>query len=158
MGKPPTGEFPSATSAYEDLAALHQLYTPYIHNNAKFLIWHRYFLWTYEQVLRAECGFDRAFPWWDETLVAGNFHSADLFTSPEYFGELPGADNGNALCVTTGAFAGLTCHIGPGTSDTPHCLARAVDESLTAQCSTDYDNLCQGMSSYADMEQCVEDG
>ena len=61
MNKPASGKFPPARNRYEDFVRVHQQYSPNIHNNAKFLLWHRYFLWTFEQVLREECGFDRAF-------------------------------------------------------------------------------------------------
>jgi tyrosinase len=156
---PPSGDFPAATNRYEDLAAHHQILTPTIHNNAIFTAWHRYFLWTFEQVLRDECGFDRAMVWWDETVDAGNFESADLFTNTAYFGALPTADsNGNTVCITDGAFAGLTCHVGPGDSNTDHCLSRAVTESDTAQCSLDYFTLCNGQTDYATYETCIEDG
>jgi tyrosinase len=132
---------------------------PNVHGNPKFLVWHRYYLWTFEQVLRAECGYNRAFPWWDETLDAGKFAQSDMFTNTNYFGHLPPPDaNGNGYCIQSGAFAGLTCHIGPGQSNTPHCLSRAVDESLTAQCNTGFVNTCNSRSSYSDMESCAEGG
>lgn len=132
---------------------------PNVHGNPKFLIWHRYYLWTFEQVLRTECGFDRAMVWWDETLDAGKFAQSDMFTNTAYFGHLPPPDaNGNGYCIQSGAFAGLTCHIGPGSSNTPHCLARAVDESLTAQCNTGFVNTCNSRTSYSDMESCSQYG
>jgi tyrosinase len=160
MNKPPSGNFPPATSRYEDLVRLHQMDVSNIHGNPKFLPWHRYYLWTFEQVLRDECGFNRAFPWWDETLDAGNFAQSELFTNTNYFGHLPPPDaNGNGYCIESGAFAGLTCHIGPGGSTTtPHCLARAVDESLTSQCNTGFVNYCNSRTDYADMESCAEGG
>jgi tyrosinase len=159
MNKPPSGKFPPATSRYEDFVRLHQMVMPNVHGNPKFLVWHRYYLWTFEQVLRAECGYNRAFPWWDETLDAGKFAQSDMFTNTNYFGHLPPPDaNGNGYCIQSGAFAGLTCHIGPGQSNTPHCLSRAVDESLTAQCNTGFVNTCNSRSSYSDMESCAEGG
>lgn len=111
-------------------------------------------------VLRDECGFNRAFPWWDETLDAGRFAQSDMFTNTAYFGHLPGPDgNGNPYCITSGAFAGLTCNIGPGTSTTtPHCLSRMVDESLTAQCNAGFVNTCNSRGDYASMESCAEGG
>lgn len=57
MNKPPSGRFSSSKNRYEDLVQLHQSMMPAVHNNALFLIWHRYFLWTFEQLLRVECGF-----------------------------------------------------------------------------------------------------
>jgi len=160
MAKPPSGNFPPATSRYEDFVRLHQMWMPNIHGNPKFLVWHRYFLWTWEMTLRDECGFNQPFPWWDETLDAGNFANSDMFTNTNYFGHLPGPDpNGNPYCIVSGAFAGLTCHIGPGTSTTtPHCLSRMVDETLTAQCNSGFVNLCNSRTDYASMESCSEGG
>jgi len=154
IGRPPSGRFPPATNRYEDFVRLHQLNMPNIHGNAKFLLWHRYYLWTFEQVLRAECGFTRPLPWWDETLDAGRFAQSDMFTDNRYFGHLPSAPN----CIVSGAFAGLTCNIGPGTSNTPHCLTRRVDESQTSQCNSGYVNLCNSRTNYADMASCNEGG
>lgn len=159
MNKPASGNFPPAKSRYEDFVRLHQNYMNNVHNNAKFLIWHRYYLWTFEQVLRTECGFNRAMVWWDETLDAGKFAQSTMFTDSRYFGSLPAPDaNGNPSCVTTGAFANLVANIGPGTTTTAHCLSRGVTESNTAQCSTDFINYCNQRTSYADYESCLEYG
>jgi tyrosinase len=38
MNKPPSGNFPPATSRYEDFVRIHQLYMPNIHGNPKFLV------------------------------------------------------------------------------------------------------------------------
>lgn len=157
MNKPPSGAFPPAANRYEDFARIHQLYMPNIHNNAKFLVWHRYFLWAFEQILRRECGFDRAMVWWDETLDAGNFARSDIF-SAAYFGGLPTNNNGNSFCINDGAFGGVTLDIGPGESDVGHCMSRGVDESLTAQCDAGYINYCNTMGDYASFEQCIEYG
>ncbi|KAI1851401.1 hypothetical protein JX265_000365 [Neoarthrinium moseri] len=159
MNKPPSGNFPPARSRYEDFVRIHQDYMPNVHNNAKFLIWHRYYLWTFEQVLRSECGFDRAMVWWDETKDAGRFGQSDMFTNPAYFGSMPARDaNGNPTCINDGEFAGLIANIGPGNSQTSHCLARGVNEADTAQCNTDFINYCNQRTSYADYESCLEYG
>ena len=157
LNAPPSGNFQPATNRYEDLARLHQTMMTIVHNNNLFLLWHRYFLWTFEQLIRDECGFDRAFPWWDETLSAGAFHNLDMFSSPDYFGDLPPSAT-EPICVTTGAFSGLTCHIGPGSSNTPHCLSRAGNGPDTAECNTNYVNYCNSMTAYDQMEPCLEDG
>ena len=157
INKPSSGNFPPAQNRYEDLARVHQMYMPNIHQNAKFLIWHRYFLFTFQMVLRNECGFDRAFPWWDETRDAGRFSQSGLFTD-QYFGTLTTAQNGNPTCVTNGAFGGVTAHIGPGSSNTAHCISRAGDASLTSQCNSNFVNTCNSRTSYADMESCSEYG
>ncbi|GAW17530.1 hypothetical protein ANO14919_069880 [Xylariales sp. No.14919] len=153
MNKPPSGAFTASKSRWEDFARLHQLYTPNVHQNQKFLPWHRYFVWTFEQVLRDECGFNRAFFWFDETKHAGAFSASDVFSSA-YLGTLGGSSH----CVTDGAFAGLTVNIGPGSGNSVHCLSRQGNAADTAQCSTAYLNSCLSNSRYQDFERCFEYG
>ncbi|KAI0143814.1 Di-copper centre-containing protein [Xylariaceae sp. FL1272] len=158
MNKPPSGAFAHSTSRWEDFAALHQAYTPNVHStsskrNAKFLLWHRYFIWTFEQVLRDECGFDRAFFWFDETKHAGAFSSSTAF-SANYLGRL----NADHHCVTDGQFGGLTVNIGPGTGFQSRCLDRAGNSQASAQCNTGYVNSCLSNSRYDDFASCFELG
>jgi tyrosinase len=154
MGKPASGNFPPSTSLYEDMVRLHQALMPQVHQNAKFLPWHRYYLWTFEQLLRDECSLAGPMLWWDETLDAGKFGQSDIFT-PRTFGSIKG---GNPTCVADGPLAGLILHIGLGTSNTPHCLTRGVKEGTTALCSSQYVNLCAQNTDYASFESCFEGG
>ena len=87
MTRPASGQFRGATNRYEDLAILHQTFTPAVHGNSKFLLWHRYFLWTFEQILRSECSFNRDLPWFDETRFAGRFQQSSIFTN-RWFGSV----------------------------------------------------------------------
>ena len=97
MGRGPSGQFPQAKSRYEDLVALHQTLTPNVHGTAKFLIWHRYYLWTFEDILRSECGFTAPLPWFDETRYSGRFGQSSIFSS-QWFGGIGLGGN----CVTNG--------------------------------------------------------
>ena len=97
MGRAPSGRFPASKSRYEDLVALHQTLTPNVHGNSKFLLWHRYYLWTFEDVLRSECGLSVPLPWFDETRYAGKFSQSSIF-SAKWLGGI--ALGGN--CVTNG--------------------------------------------------------
>lgn len=97
MQRPASGIFPNAKNRYEDLVALHQHYTPNVHGNAKFLIWHRYYVWTFEDILRTECGFNNDLPWFDETKYAGKFGQSSIFSNT-WLGAF--ATGGN--CVTNG--------------------------------------------------------
>ena len=97
MEKAPSGQFSASESRYEDFVALHQVLTPRVHSSSKFLLWHRYFLWTFEQVLRTDCGFTATLPWFDETKYAGNFGQSSIFSS-QWFG---GIGLGGA-CVADG--------------------------------------------------------
>ncbi|KAF2965105.1 hypothetical protein GQX73_g8460 [Xylaria multiplex] len=162
IDRPASGKFQYSKNRYEDFVRLHQSYAPNIHSQStsaqthKFLLWHRYYVWAFEQVLRDECGFNRAMPWWDEKKWAGKFAQATIFTT-QYFGTLPGPTNGRGTCVTNGAFAGLQSNLGPGqTVNNPHCVQRAVSESVTAQTGVDSYNTCLARSTYPDFHSCVE--
>lgn len=62
----------------------------------------------------------------DVKLLTLSSHLSSLFTN-DYFGSLPGTTSGTGTCITNGQFANMTCHIGPGSSNVPHCLSRAVN-------------------------------
>ncbi|TGJ87538.1 hypothetical protein E0Z10_g1221 [Xylaria hypoxylon] len=162
INKPASGKFQYSRNRYEDFVRLHQSYAPNIHSQSttaqthKFLLWHRYFVWAFEQVLRDECGFNRAMPWWDEKKWAGKFAQATIFTT-QYFGTLPGPTNGRGTCVTNGAFAGLQSNLGPGqTVNNLHCVQRAVNEQTTAQTGVNSYNTCLARTTYPDFHSCVE--
>lgn len=55
-------------------------------------------------------------------------------------------------------FAGITLNIGPGTSNTPHCLSRNGDATKTANTNAGMVNACNARTSYADMAACQEGG
>jgi len=54
--------------------------------------------------------------------------------------------------------AGITLSVGPGSSETKHCISRAVDESLSAQDNSGYTDTCQGYSAFEDFSSCLETG
>ena len=91
------GGFAGSKSRYEDFVALHQGLTPNVHNNHKFLIWHRFYIWAFEDALRTECGFTGSIPWWDETKYAGRFQDSSVFSN-DYYGAVDVGGN----CVTNG--------------------------------------------------------
>lgn len=153
IDKPRSGQFANARNRYEDLVALHQQLTPNVHGNHKFLIWHRYYLWVFEDMLRAECGYNAGILWFDESRYAGRFRDSSIFSN-EYFGGI----NVGGQCVTNGRFAGLTLNIGPGTGNTPHCLSRNEDTSLTYNTRSEIVQGCNNWGGYADMARCSELG
>lgn len=153
MGKPASGQFTASKSRYEDFVALHQILTPRVHSNSKFLLWHRYFLWTFEQVLRTDCGLTATLPWFDETKYAGKFGQSSIFSS-QWFG---GIGLGGA-CVTDGQFANLAINVGPGSGNQPHCLARNGDAAKTINTGQSMVDACNSRSTFADMAGCSEGG
>jgi tyrosinase len=151
MRNKPSGQFKGSQNRYEDLVALHQSVTPAVHGNAKFLLWHRYYLWTLEDMLRRDCGFNRAFPWFDEPKYAGRFSQSSIFSA-----RWLGAMNVGGNCVANGQFAYLASNIGPGSGNTRHCLSRNGDESKTANTRASISDACNARPSYADMASCAE--
>lgn len=104
MKKGPSGQFAASKSRYEDFTALHQTLTPRVHSNHKFLLWHRYLLWTFESELRDSCGLTATLPWFDETKYAGKFAQSSIFSS-QWFGSI----SLGGACVTDGV-SGLRFH------------------------------------------------
>lgn len=131
-------------SRYDDLLYTHIQQTFSIHYVGHFLPWHRYFVAVYEHMLRAECGYAGAQPYWDWTLdVAGDdeaFASSPVFDAELGLGgngpyvegnasdpfAVPGRTGGG--CVADGPFAGRDdfVHLGPASSVSynPQCLKR----------------------------------
>ncbi|KAF1831740.1 Di-copper centre-containing protein [Decorospora gaudefroyi] len=153
MSRPASGQFGQSRSRYEDLVALHQTLTPNVHQNSKFLLWHRYLLWTFEDMLRTECGLNVPMPWFDETRYPGRFSTSSVFSS-RWFGGI--ALGGN--CVRDGQFANLNINVGPGPGNQQHCLSRNGDGAKTAYCNSDYVNQCNAYGDFAGMASCAESG
>lgn len=129
-------------SRYDDLVYTHIQQTFDIHYTGHFLAWHRYYVATYERMLRDECGYKGAQPYWDWTLdtPADKWASSPVFDPVTGFGgngafvagdpsnpfEVPGRTGGG--CVQDGPFAGIAdfVHLGPMNSVTynPQCLKR----------------------------------
>jgi tyrosinase len=151
MRAPPSGNFNGSENRYEDIVVLHQSMTPLVHGNALFLVWHRYLLWTFEDLLRRECNFRRSIPWFDESLHAGHFSNTTVFSS-KWLGTIMA--NGN--CVQDGQFAMLASNIGPGPENARHCLSRNGDEAKTANTKQSLTDACNARAGYADMAACTE--
>jgi tyrosinase len=115
--------YPAAVNRYMDYAVTHVNRTQYVHLDAFFLTWHRYFLWLYESDLRQSCGYTGAFPYWDFASTASDPSSFPIFDGSDYSMSGDGLYNntgnitlGPALsippgsgggCVTTGPFANM---------------------------------------------------
>ncbi len=129
-------------SRYDDLVYTHIQQTFSVHYTGHFLAWHRYYVARYEHMLRAECGYRGAQPYWDWTLdtPANRWAASPVFDARTGFGgnggwvevdaanpfAVPGRTGGG--CVTDGPFAGVQdlVHLGPtdGVTYNPQCLKR----------------------------------
>lgn len=124
MGKPSNldpVQYPAAINRYMDYAVIHVNRTQYVHLDAFFLTWHRYFLWLYENDLKYTCGYCGAFPYWDFASTASDPHSFPIFDGSDYSMSGDGIYNNTGPivlgaqltiphgtgggCVTTGPFA-----------------------------------------------------
>lgn len=47
-----------ARTAWDDYGVLHYQQTPFVHNSATFLLWHRHYNWILEQDLHDLCGYN----------------------------------------------------------------------------------------------------
>lgn len=129
-------------SRYDDLVYTHIQQTFSIHYTGHFMAWHRYYTAVYETMLRTECGYKGAQPYWDWTLdtPADKWAASPVFDAATGFGgngpyvagepgdpfEVPGRTGGG--CLSSGPFAGVAdlVHLGPKDSVTynPQCLKR----------------------------------
>lgn len=50
-------EVDGAKSRFDDFGVLHNQLTNNVHFSGSFLLFHRYFVWAYEDALRNECGY-----------------------------------------------------------------------------------------------------
>ena len=119
--------YPAAKNRYLDYAVIHVGKTQYVHLDAFFLTWHRYFLWLYETDLQQTCGYTGRFPYWDFAATASNPHDFPIFDGSDYSMSGDGLFNdtgpitlGASLtiphgsgggCVTTGPFANMIAPI-----------------------------------------------
>ncbi|MCJ1411952.1 hypothetical protein MMC19_006044 [Ptychographa xylographoides] len=122
---------PGARSRYDDFVAVHINQTLTIHGTANFLSWHRYFVWTFEQALRNECGYQGYQPYWNwgksaydpinspyfdgsANSMGGNGvyekHNATVALPTALNNIPPGVGGG---CVKTGPFKNMVVNLGP---------------------------------------------
>ncbi|KAF8847908.1 Di-copper centre-containing protein [Acephala macrosclerotiorum] len=67
---------------YDDFHAVHNNQTPNIHWVGHFILWHRYFVASYEKALINECGWTGGQPYWDWSLdVSEDETSTAVFNS-----------------------------------------------------------------------------
>ncbi|KAK4182130.1 Grixazone synthase [Podospora australis] len=129
----PPGLVPASHSIYDDLIFAHANRTGFVHQTATFLLFHRYYLQTYEDALEKYCGWKGALPYWEWGLDIAGPHLSPLFdgsdaslgsdgtyipnrpplvfnlTGPAF--EVPPGTGGG--CVHTGPFSDQVVRLGP---------------------------------------------
>ncbi|KAL0640687.1 hypothetical protein Q9L58_000358 [Maublancomyces gigas] len=142
-----------AFSRFDDLLGAHQHQAGWIHNNGWFLPWHRLHMFAHERLLREECGYTGAQPYWDEARDAGHFSSSDVFNARDGFGG-DGAGPGN--CIQDGPFERYLLHMGPGYSNTEHCITRSIDDDVSNAASPRAIDECLRQPNFANAWPCIE--
>ncbi|EEH36257.2 tyrosinase central domain-containing protein [Paracoccidioides lutzii Pb01] len=156
----PQSEVPGVRSRFDDFVALHIQQARLVHFTASFLGWHRYYLWTYEEALRNECGYTGHHPYWNWAEYAEDPVSNPMFDGSEtsLSGNGEATDHGNVTivpglivpsgtgggCVISGPFASMSVNLGPitpimpdlqpngnGLSYNPRCLRRDISSIIS---------------------------
>ncbi|ESA44157.1 hypothetical protein GE21DRAFT_1538 [Neurospora crassa] len=153
-------EYPGAKTRYDDFVAVHMNQTTTIHGTGSFLAWHRYFTWSFERVLREECGYTGSQPYWNwgkwasdpvksplfdgsDTSLSGNGLKVD-HEDTDYYPAGPGGG-----CIYSGPFVNMTVRLGPlspilkpapaanplpnGMGDNPRCVRRDITNYLSSR-------------------------
>ncbi|KAN0077682.1 hypothetical protein V8E54_005986 [Elaphomyces granulatus] len=136
----PSSLVPGAKTRYDDFIATHINQTLIIHWTGTFLAWHRWYAWTFEQVLKNECGYPGTLPYWNWPASAGGLEKNPIFDGSDtslsgngaYIANkseivvkfadfpiiyLPAGTGGG--CVTSGPFVNHTINLGPGSLPIP---------------------------------------
>ncbi|KAJ5755555.1 tyrosinase [Penicillium manginii] len=70
---------PGTMSRYDDFVATHINQTLIIHYTGTFLAWHRHFVWSFEQALRNECGYNGDIPYWNWGADVDDMEKSEVF-------------------------------------------------------------------------------
>ncbi|PUU73227.1 hypothetical protein B9Z19DRAFT_1135605 [Tuber borchii] len=152
---------PETRTLFDDLIAVHQTQAGNVHNDGWFLPFHRLHMHAHELLLRSECGYTGSQPYWDEAHEAGQFTQSPVFRKDDtgFGGDgvlLDGDTNPSQKCVRDGPFAGYTLHNGPGYSNTPHCINRAISDQVSMLSSQGQIDNCLGKPNFQEAWPCIE--
>ncbi|KAJ6259583.1 Tyrosinase [Drechslerella dactyloides] len=132
-----------------------------------FILWHRYFIATYEKTLREVCGYRGAQPYWNWTIDVASMRDMiewPVFNNHSGFGgNGPYVDGDNPFdipersgggCVPRGPFKypNWVVHLGPGLSIdyNPRCLKRDFSRPLMNWATSDLVNWVTNVTNYED--------
>lgn len=114
---------------------------------------HRYFVHAHEQLLRTECNYQGAQPYWDETHDAGNFSGSSVLDPITGFG---GNGQGTNNCIKDGPFKDYVNAMGPGTLVSDHCIDRQVNNGAGVFASKQFVDQCLETKTFSTAWACLE--
>lgn len=91
--------------------------------------------------------------YWQEQLDAGKFKSSVLLDPVYGFG---GNGQGSNNCIKDGPFANYTNVIGPGYSNTNHCIDRRLDDTTSRSSSKTEVDKCLASKDWSTVWVCIE--
>lgn len=91
--------------------------------------------------------------YWDEVHDAGHFSASDVFSPRDGFG---GDGAGPDDCIQDGPFAEYILHMGPGYSNTEHCITRSINDNVSNAASLHRIQECLQQPDFANAWPCIE--
>jgi tyrosinase len=153
MKKPSSIGLPGTKTRFEEFQAAHQLQAYATHFVGSFLPFHRAIIFVHEEALREECGYKGWQPYWEEQLDAGHFETSSIFDPMIGFG---GNGSGPGNCITDGPFAAYVNSLGPGYSNTEHCINRNINDTMSAFTSQAEVDKCLATEDWLSAWACIE--
>ncbi|KUJ14273.1 Di-copper centre-containing protein [Mollisia scopiformis] len=96
----------SNSSYYDDYTYVHSDLNPTIHFTGLFFPFHRYFVWSYTQALKNDCGYTGVAPYWNWTIDAANVKDSTIWSDDASSGlGQPVGIASNDFVVGTGGFS-----------------------------------------------------
>ncbi|KAK2735065.1 hypothetical protein FQN57_001345 [Myotisia sp. PD_48] len=153
MQKKATVGLPVSRTKFDELQENHQIQANVVHQVGAFLPYHRYLMWAHEHLLRTECGYKGAQPYWYEQMDAGKFSKSKLFDAKLGFG---GDGRAKDHCITTGLFKDYENVIGPGFENTKHCIDREISDEASEMVAQQFVDRCDRYNTYEKARPCIE--
>ncbi|KAL2256374.1 hypothetical protein VTK26DRAFT_4913 [Humicola hyalothermophila] len=153
MKLPATLGLNGTKNRFEELQAIHQVQSSIIHGVGGFLPYHRLHMYAHEQLIRNECGYTGAQPYWDEPRDAGRFSQSDVLDPVTGFG---GNGVGPDGCIADGPFANYSNGLGPGYKIGDNCINRFVNDTVSRMAAREYVDACYEKTTFVEFWPCAE--
>ncbi|GAB1316309.1 hypothetical protein MFIFM68171_06519 [Madurella fahalii] len=153
MSLPATLGLNGTKNRFEELQAIHQVQSSITHGVGAFLPYHRLHMYAHEQVMRDECGYTGAQPYWDEVRDAGKFSQSDVLDPVTGFG---GNGVGPEGCIVDGPFANYSNGLGPGYFIGDNCINRFVSDKTSELSAQEYIDRCYEKKTFVEFWPCAE--